>query len=100
MRKRFGRLDGRVGRLLHSLSQRCYLIESPGDSSQQQCCTYNQKFGTISRYSHLWRTFILKTTRSRWKGSYRACWLAICPLQNWTFERLLLDLVASQYYYW
>jgi len=41
------------------------LIESPGDSSWQQCCTYNQKFSIISRYSHLWRTFIRKTTRSR-----------------------------------
>jgi len=86
MRKIWKTFDGRVGRILHSSSQCCHLIESPGDSSRQQCCLYNLKFGTISRYSHLWRTFFLKTTRSRWKRSFRACWLAICRLQNWTFN--------------
>jgi len=55
--------------ILHSSNQCCLMNGSPGDSSRQQRCTYILKLGTNSHYSHLWRTFFQKTTRSPQKRS-------------------------------
>jgi len=82
--------DGRVHLMLHSLSQCCYWLSLRVihlDNSVVRTIRSSISFLVIANIGEhsFWRR-----SEVDGKEASRACWLAICCLQNWTFERLLL----------